>query len=102
MRRSICNPVETERGESDMGLFHKLAKKHMHLEMIISRMESNKENNYKDAAQQDFKELVDCFEKLSEAGSLSERQKEYYKDVIAKNREEMKGYTHKDQKPFWT
>ena len=85
-----------------MGLFHKFAKKHIHLEMIITRMESNKENNYKDAAQQDFKELVDCFEKLSAAGCLSERQKKYYEDVIAKYREELKGYTHKDQKPFWT
>ena len=85
-----------------MGLFHKFAKKHMHLEMIITRMESNKENNYKDAAQQDFKELIDCFEKLSAAGSLSERQKKYYDGLITKYREEMKGYTHKDQKPFWT
>lgn len=94
--------METERAERPMGLLQKFAKKHMHLEMIISRMQSNKENNYKDAAQQDFKELTECFEKLSEAGSLSERQKKYYEDVIAKNREEMKGYTHKDQKPFWT
>ena len=85
-----------------MGLFHKFAKKHMHLEMIITRMESNRENNYKDAAQQDFVELADCYEKLSAAGSLSERQKKYYEDVIAKYREELKGYTHKDQKPFWT
>ena len=85
-----------------MGLFHKLSKKHIHLEMIISRMESNKENNYKDAAQQDFKELVDCYEKLSGAGSLSGRQRKYYEDKIAGYREELKGYTHKDQKPFWT
>ena len=84
-----------------MGLF-KISKKHIHLEMIISRMESNKENNYKDAAQQDLKELVDCFEKLSGAGSLSERQKKYYEGKIAGHREELKGYTHKDQKPFWT
>lgn len=85
-----------------MGLFQKLAKKHIHLEMIISRMESNKENNYKDAAQQDFKELEECFEKLSAAGSLSERQKQYYEDILATYRETLKGYTHKDQKPFWT
>ncbi|MBQ8800046.1 MAG: hypothetical protein IJZ55_10815 [Lachnospiraceae bacterium] len=84
-----------------MGLF-KISKKHIHLEMIISRMESNKENNYKDAAQQDLKELMDCFEKLSAAGSLSERQKKYYDGKLAVYQEEMKGYTHKDQKPFWT
>lgn len=85
-----------------MGLFRKLARKHIHLEMIISRMESNKENNYKDAAQQDFKELMVCFEKLAAAGSLSERQKKYYEALLEKYREELKGYTHKDQKPFWT
>jgi len=85
-----------------MGLFRKLSKKHIHLEMIISRMESNKENNYKDATQQDFKELVDCYEKLSEAGCLSERQKKHYDGKITAYREELKGYTHKDQKPFWT
>ncbi len=84
-----------------MGLF-RFSKKHIHLEMIISRMESNKENNYKDAAQQDFKELVDCFEKLSDAGSLSARQIKYYDSLISGYREELKGYTHKDQKPFWT
>ncbi len=84
-----------------MGLF-RFSKKHIHLEMIISRMESNKENNYKDAAQQDFKELVDCFEKLSDAGSLSTRQIKYYDSLISGYREELKGYTHKDQKPFWT
>ena len=85
-----------------MGLFQKLSKKHIHLEMIISRMESNKENNYKDAAQQDFRELVDCYEKLVAAGCLSERQVKYYDGVISGCREEMKGYTHKDQKPYWT
>lgn len=85
-----------------MGLFHKFVKKHIHLEMIISRMQSNKENNYKDAAQQDFKELVDCFEKLSAAGSLSEKQIKYYEGQIEAFREELKGYTHNDQKPFWT
>lgn len=84
-----------------MGLF-KISKKHMHLEMIISRMQSNMENNYKDAAQQDLKELVDCFERLFEAGSLSAKQKKYYEEQIAGFREELKGYTHKDQKPFWT
>ncbi len=84
-----------------MALFG-LSKKHMELERIVSRLESNKQNNYKDAAQQDFKELVECYEKLSATGCLSKHQKMHYEDVIAKYREEMKGYTHKDQKPFWT
>lgn len=92
---------EKWQGGSMLGFFN-MAKKHVHLELIISRMQSNKENNYKDAAQQDFKELVDCFERLSVAGSLSAKQIKYYEGQIEVFREELKGYTHKDQKPFWT
>ncbi len=85
-----------------MGIFDKLSKKHIRLETIISRMESNKANNYKDAAQQDFRELAECFKEMVGAGKLSERQTVYYEGVLETYREEMKGYTHKDQKPFWT
>ena len=83
-----------------MGLFG--SKKHMELERIISRLESNKQNNYKDAAQQDFKELVERFSGLSEEGKLSEKQKANYESVLSSYSVTMKGYTHKDQKPFWT
>lgn len=85
-----------------MGLFDKLSKKHIRLETIISRLESNKANNYKDAAQANFKELEDCYETMSAAGELSERQKNYYDGKLSEYRENLKGYTHKDQKPFWT
>lgn len=83
-----------------MGLFG--SKKHVELERIISRLESNKQNNYKDAAQQDFKELAERFSGLLEAGKLSEKQKSYYESVLSSYGVTMKGYTHKDQKPFWT
>lgn len=84
-----------------MGWFD-FMKKNGELERIISEMESNRQNNYKDAAQKDFKELVQRFEQLAEAGTLSEKQKVYYEEKIEGYREELKGYTHKDQKPFWT
>lgn len=84
-----------------MGWFD-FMKKSGELERIISEMESNRQNNYKDAAQKDFKELVQRFEQMSEAGELSEKQKMYYEEKIEGYREELKGYTHKDQKPFWT
>lgn len=83
-----------------MGLFG--SKKHMELERIISRLESNKQNNYKDAAQQDFSELAKRFSELLEDGKLSEKQKAYYESVLSSYSVTMKGYTHKDQKPFWT
>mgnify|MGYP003464204617 CR=1 FL=1 len=34
--------------------------------------------------------------------SYPNEAKKYYEDVLTKYREELKGYTHKDQKPFWT
>ena len=83
-----------------MGLFG--SKRHMELERIISRLESNKQNNYKDAAQQDFKELADRFSELLADGKLSVKQKDYYESVLSSYSVTMKGYTHKDQKPFWT
>ena len=83
-----------------MGLFG--SKKHMELERIISRLESNKQNNYKDAAQQDFKELADRFSEFLADGRLSVKQKDYYESVLSSYSVTMKGYTHKDQKPFWT
>ena len=83
-----------------MGLFG--SKKHMELERIIARLESNKQDNYKDAAQQDFKELSERYSGLLEEGKLSGKQKEYYESVLSLYGTTMKGYTHKDQKPFWT
>ena len=97
---------------SDNEQFKKLMKEHKELTPIVEKYREyaaaksaeQEANELLEAGglDKDFKELVDCFEKLSVAGCLSERQKKYYEDFITKCREEMKGYTHKDQKPFWT
>lgn len=84
-----------------MGLFH-FSKKHDELERILARMQANKENNYKDAAQQDLKEFAERFLELSEKGKLSAKQKEYYGSKLSGCQVELKGYSHKDQKPYWT
>ena len=39
---------------------------------------------------------------LDAAGELNEKQKEHYREVIADLRVRLKGFTHKDQKPYWT
>lgn len=76
--------------------------KNKELEEIIFRLEANMSNNYKDNAQSNLAELERCFESLVSSGKLNEKKKTYYKGLIDNYKEKMKGFTHKDQKPFWT
>lgn len=75
--------------------------KNKQLEAAIARLQMNMSNNYKDAAQADYKELMDLYEGLEDNGVLSDRQKVYYKEVIEDYSVKMRNYTHKDQKPYW-
>ncbi len=75
--------------------------KNKQLEVAIAKLQMNMSNNYKDAAQADYKELMDLYEELEDKGILSDRQKNYYKEVIEGYSEKMRNYTHKDQKPYW-
>lgn len=72
------------------------------LDRLVNEIESNMANNYKDAAQLAFRELTDSFQGLIAAGTLNERQKARYSEIISGYSERLKGYTHKDQKPYWT
>lgn len=71
------------------------------LDGIIQRIEMNMENNYKDAAQLNLKELEEAYEELSVVGKLSEKQKAHYSEQISSFKSRMKNFTHKDQKPYW-
>ncbi len=71
------------------------------LDAIIQRIEMNMENNYKDAAQLNLKELEVAYEELSNAGKLNEKQKAHYSSQISAFKSRMKNFTHKDQKPYW-
>lgn len=75
--------------------------KNKELEAAVARLQMNMSNNYKDAAQADYRELMELYEKLSGKGGLTDKQKSYYKEVIEEYRVKMKDYTHKDQKPYW-
>ena len=75
--------------------------KNKQLEAAIARLQMNMSNNYKDAAQADYKELLDLYAQLEDKGVLSERHKNYYKEVIEDYSVKMHNYTHKDQKPYW-
>lgn len=76
-------------------------KTHNELEELIMRTRSSMQNNYKDNAQEYFKSFCSRFDELLEKDELNDKQKEYYsieKSILA---EELKGFTHKNQKPYW-
>ncbi|MCR4840485.1 MAG: hypothetical protein K5848_02965 [Lachnospiraceae bacterium] len=75
---------------------------HKDLEFYLTSLKLDESNNYKDAAQDDFKKLCETYDALSSAGKLNSKQKDNYKSVIDYYREKLVGFTHKDQKPYWT
>ena len=81
--------------------FIKTIGKNKQLENVIARVEMNMSNNYKDAAQEDYRELVELYRKLEESNVLYDKQKGYYKGIIEEYSIKMENYTHKDQKPYW-
>lgn len=82
-----------------MGLFKSKAEKE--LDAIIQRLEMNMSNNYKDNAQDDFKELEATLGALKESGRLKSGPVTKYEGILGEYREKMVGYSHKDQKPYW-
>lgn len=83
-----------------MGLFK--SKYERELETYIARINMNMSNNYKDNAQADLKDLEARFGELKAAGVLKEKEAAAFESQIRIYRERLKGYTHKDQKPYWT
>ncbi len=71
------------------------------LEDVLTRLDMNMSNNYKDAAQSNLKEFEQLFEELKDSGKLNEKQKLRYEGLLNEYREKMKNYSHKDQKPYW-
>ncbi len=83
-----------------MGLFKSAAEKE--LDMIIQRMEMNLSNNYKDNAQDNLKQLEEMMDKLKSSGKLKGGSLSKYESTLESYRGKLKGYAHKDQKPYWT
>lgn len=81
--------------------FGRQAKAVKQLDEKLERIQMNFENNYKDAAQINLKELQALYTRLSEEGRLSDRQKEYYGRKLSDYQARMKNFTHKDQKATW-
>ncbi len=69
--------------------------------MLISSIEMNMANNYKDNAQSDLADLEKAFREFVTEGKLSEKERVNYERTVGTYRERLKGYSHKDQKPYW-
>lgn len=81
--------------------FHSFGKNKI-LEDSIQKVEMNMSNNYKDAAQANFKELEKVYAELCSNGKLKEKHRIAYGAKIEALRVRLQNFTHKDQKPYWT
>ena len=75
--------------------------KNKELETIVQEIDSNIANNYKDAAQEVFVLLEQKFQELSDNGRLKDKQIAEYQHKIAAYQETWRGFSHKDQTPYW-
>lgn len=65
-------------------------KKNRELEAVLLRLRMNESNNYKDAAQNDYREFLKLFEEYKEKEILKRRQIAYYEEIVTKLEEELK------------
>ncbi|MBR6475965.1 MAG: hypothetical protein IKS98_11010 [Lachnospiraceae bacterium] len=72
------------------------------LDEILEELQMNMSNNYKDNAQKNLEELESALTRFSEQGRLKDKSRENYENILKSFKERLKGYTHKDQKPYWT
>ncbi len=84
-----------------MFAFLKQFGKNKELEAIIAKLQSNCENNYKDAAQENLKQFEALYANLCEENKLPEKQVRYYETILSGYKERMQKFTHKDQTPYW-
>ena len=82
-----------------MGLFKSKTEKE--LDSLIQRMEMNLSNNYKDNAQDNLKDFEAALEYANDKGSIKGSTLSKYEGILTTYREKLKGYSHKDQKPYW-
>ena len=72
------------------------------LDEILDEMNMNMSNNYKDNAQKNLEEFESALTRYVDAGYLKEKSRIKYEDMLTSLKERLKGYSHKDQKPYWT
>jgi len=77
------------------------SKEEKEMDAIIQRLEMNMSNNYKDNARDNLKELEETFDNFRSQGRIKPVVITEYEQILDGYREKMKGYSHKDQKPYW-
>ena len=77
------------------------SKEEKELDALLVRVDNNMSNNYKDAAQKDYRDFLKRYEELSSAGKLSEKVTAYYQGVIEEYAAKLSKFTHKDQPTKW-
>lgn len=82
-----------------MGFFK--SKGERQLDAILGSLNMNMSNNYKDAAQLNLAEFEELLDELKSSGQLKEKAVANYDSLLGVYREKLKGYSHKDQKPYW-
>lgn len=75
-----------------------LSKTNKELEAILLKLQANASNNYKDAAQDNYREFQQKFAQLKDNGKLKARQIAYYEGCMRELEPKMKHYTHHEQK----
>lgn len=72
------------------------------LDEILEEMQMNMSNNYKDNAQKNLEEFESALSRFTEQGRIKEKSRVKYEETLTAFKERLKGYSHKDQKPYWT
>ena len=72
------------------------------LDEILEEMQMNMSNNYKDNAQKNLEEFESALNRFTEQGRIKEKSKAKYETTLTAFKERLKGYSHKDQKPYWS
>ena len=75
--------------------------KNKELENIMAEIDSNLSNNYKDAAHEALNLFEQRLSELTDEGRLKEKARKEYETKLASYQGTLKGFSHKDQKPYW-
>lgn len=85
-----------------MGFFGFKTKQEKQLDAIMARIDMNMSNNYKDAAQEGFAELKKAIDELAAQQIIPQKKLDEYISMYDSYAIKLKGFTHKDQKPYWS
>lgn len=83
-----------------MGLFK--SKYVRWLENLLEHVQMDMSNNYKDSAHETMDEFEKTLAEYIEAGILKDKEVEEIEEKAEEFRIKLVGYSHKEQKPYWT